>query len=356
VRYLGFEALPEGALPGDQVSLVHYWVATQPLERPYWVFVHALVQGAMGWVAHADHLPAPSPDHWPVGRTVRDEHALVLPADLPGARVDLRVGLYLGNDRLPVDAAEKQDGQDRILAGGFAVAGREVPRPSAEAPQLARPPRLDGVIGDAEWADAAWLGPFVPSRGDGTAAQATRARIAWDPAHLYLAFDAEDPDLQGSMVRRDDPIYREESLEIFIDPTCSRRDYVELQASPRGTLFDAAFSGGARRNMRTEFDARYEVATALDGSLNDPADRDRSWRAEWAIEVASIPGVLAPLGAGESWCLNLFRIGKDRMMGEQRADESAWSAPLQGDFHNPERFGVVRLRALSAPATTDGRP
>ena len=70
VRYLGFEANPEGALPNDQVTIVHHWVAFAPLDEPYRVFVHALVDGAAGWIAHGDHDPIPSPDQWPAGALV----------------------------------------------------------------------------------------------------------------------------------------------------------------------------------------------------------------------------------------------------------------------------------------------
>ena len=45
--------------------------------------------------------------------------------------------------------------------------------------------------------------------------------------------------------------------------------------------------------------------------------------------------------AGDSWRINLFRVSKDRARGGTRNDESAWSAPLMGDFHNLERFGQL---------------
>ena len=349
VRYLGFEVMPEGALPGDQVTVLHYWYANGPLEAPYRVFVHGLVQGAMGWVDHGDHMPVPSPDQWPVNLVVRDEHVLRLPERLPADAVELRVGLYLGNDRLPVDDARKHDGTNRIRAGKFSVSGEPLPLPSYYAPRLSVAPKLDGKIEDAEWGGAPWIEEFKKSRGDGSSSLKTRARLAWDPDHLYLAFEAEDPDIQAPQKKRDDPVYQHEALEIFVDPK-GTGDYVELQASPRAVLFDAAFTGGPRRNMQVEFDARYEVGVATNGTIDDPQDRDVGWSTEWAIDVASLPGG-EKLGTDSLRRINLFRIAKDRIGGRQVVDESAWSPPLMGDFHNLERFGLLRFTEHVGDAT-----
>ncbi len=351
VRYLGFEAFPSGALPGDEVTLVHYWVATQQLDRPYRVFVHFLLQGARGWVPHGDHDPLPSPPRWPIGSVIRDEHRVRLPAELPADRLELRVGLYDRDDRMPVDGEANNDGDDRIRAGGFEVSGTARPVPEYHAPRLKKPPALDGRIDEAEWGGAPWIEGFEKSVGRGLSNLSTRARLAWDPDHLYLAIIVEDPDIQGTLNDRDAPIYLQEAVEIFIDPTRSRRDYVELQVSPRGTLFDAAFSGGPRRNMTTAFNARYQVAVAIDGTLNDPADVDRSWTTEWSIEVASIPGVVEKIKGGTNWRINLFRVAKDRNGGRQVPDESAWSPPLMGDFHNLERFGELWFDDADSTAT-----
>ena len=351
VRYLGYEAFPEGAFPGDQVTLVHYWTATRALEADYRVFVHFLVQGARGHVPHGDHDPIPPTRGWPVGAVIRDEHRVELPGRLLGRRVDPRVGLYAGDRRMPVriDDLAAGDGDDRIRAPGFAVNGTPVPLPVYEAARLSAPITADGTAGAGEWAGTTEIERFVASDGSRPARRSTRARLGWDAEHLYLAFEADDPDILGTYTRRDEPVYREESLEIFIDPTGTGDDYVELQVSPKGTQFDASFRGGPRRGMRTSWDARYQSAVVVDGTVEPlrgtPAGADRGWRSEWIIEAASIPGLETPLSAGRELRINLFRIGKDRTpSGELVPDESAWSPPLMGDFHNPERFGILRLR------------
>jgi hypothetical protein len=353
VRYLGFEAFPSGALPGDEVTLVHYWMADHRVERPYRVFVHFLVDGAHGWIPHGDHSPMPSSDRWPVGRVVRDEHRIRLPDVLPGTSVALRVGLYHDDVRMPVDDAGKQDGHQRIVAGSFPVSGTALALPVYDAPRLSAPPRLDGIVDNREWGMAPWTEPFLPSSGRGMARVSTRARMAWDPGHLYLAFVADDPDIQGTLMRRDQPVYREEAVEVFIDAKGTGRDYVELQVSPNGTQFDAAFEGGPRANMNVGFDARYTVAAKVDGTIGNASDRDESWTTEWSIEVASLPHAGGQIRLGDRWRVNLFRVAKDRVAGAQTPDESAWSPPLMGDFHNLERFGELWFKGGQTEATDE---
>jgi hypothetical protein len=347
VRYLGFEAWPEGALPGDAVTVVHWWYAERKLDRSYRVFVHGLVAGARGWMPHGDHDPVPPADEWPPGKVIRDEHRLDLPARIPGDAVELRVGLYAGDYRLPVDQPHQHDGANAIRAGRIPVGGTPVPLPTYSAPKLAKPLLLDGVLTDAEWGGAPWIDGFMLADASGPSALRTRARLAWDATHLYLGFSADDPDLLGGMTERDQPIYREEALEIFVDPDGDGLGYEELQVSPRNVQFDASFSGGARRNMRTEWNARYSSAVKLDGTVEPPSnapasDADRGWSAELAIEIASLPDAKPP-EPGARWKMNLFRIAKDRVAGEMQRDESAWSPPLQGDFHNLDRFGELVL-------------
>lgn len=341
VRYLGFEAEPRQAAAGDAVRITHYWVATRPLERDLRVFVHALVQGASGWVPHGDHDPSPATSAWPQGRVIRDEHVMELPERLPGDEVELRVGLYRGDARLPVDAPRHHDGTERILAGSFRALGQPVPLPRYEARKLAAPVTLDGRVEEAEWGGAPWIDGFTRSRGDAPSGLRTRARLAWTDDSLFLAMETEDPDIQATLRGRDAPVYREEALEIFLDPGASGRDYVELQVSPLGTLFDAAFRAGPRQNMDRGYDADYEVAVAVRGTVGEPSDVDQGWSTEWRIGLRSLRGAKLPVASGAVWRMNLFRIAKDRRAGRQEADESAWSPPLMGDFHNLRRFGEL---------------
>ena len=50
------------------------------------------------------HDPALATSAWPRGKVIADEHRVRLPDDLPGEAIDVRVGLYQGERRMPVSA------------------------------------------------------------------------------------------------------------------------------------------------------------------------------------------------------------------------------------------------------------
>ncbi len=170
----------------------------------------------------------------------------------------------------------------------------------------------------------------------------TTLKLLYDDTMLYVAFQCEDSDITDRYQHRDDPIYEHEAVELFLMPGTKPPEvgpYVELQASPKGVIFDAAFSG-PRTGMDVDFNAGQTIGTILDGTLNKQ-DRDRGWVSEWAVPWVKIRGIKHPPKPGERWRMNAFRIDRFRKGGQLRAEYTAWSPPLVGDFHELSRFGTI---------------
>ncbi len=367
IRYWGSSISVEGggvAREGSALVLRHYFsrartFSAQAFPKPVRVFVHVLVDGARGHIQNADHDLLVQPARWPVDKVYVDEHRVVLPAVLQGGNIDFRVGLFSGKRRFAVDRANvrEQDGQNRLYAGRLTVPSAIRPVPQYDVQYAETPPQIDGSGSDAVWAKAGVMS-LRTTVSDQVPRALTRVRLLWDTAHVYLLFEADDPDILGDLRARDAPVYQQEAVEIFLDVKGERRDYVELQVSPLGTQFDAAFTGGARRNMRRDYNADYIVATALEGTVEPMPSKvhknkgqprpvgtaDRRWVSEWAISIDSLPQAPAQLQAGDVFLANVFRVSKDRdPQGELMWEESAWSSPGMGDFHNVERFGELRF-------------
>ncbi len=101
-------ALPPGALaPGDILQVTLFWRTDAPIEERYKVFVHLYTDTGQPPAAQQDGEPggglSPTTD-WPVGATVRDNHGVLLPAELAAGEYTLSIGLYdlFTNARLPV--------------------------------------------------------------------------------------------------------------------------------------------------------------------------------------------------------------------------------------------------------------
>lgn len=182
------------------------------------------------------------------------------------------------------------------------------------------------------------LPPFVLADGSGIALQQTRVRVADDGGSLLVRFDCEDRDIWGTFTRRDDPLWQEEAVEVFVAPGGSDpARYFEFEVSPFGVLFDADVRNPASRREEMIVDAGWDCPGVLWCARVDPV-RQR-WRAEIAIPWAALaPGRPRP----GLWRANFYRIERPR---DGRAEWSCWSTTRTNpsDFHKPERFGVLEV-------------
>ncbi len=182
----------------------------------------------------------------------------------------------------------------------------------------------------------------------GPARYETRFRAEWDATGLFLRFDAEDADPWHTMTRRDDHLWEEEVVEIFLDPGGAGRDYYELEISPGNVVCDL-------RMIAPWPDKKQDFAWDLEGLQTrvhlrrDAAGHTAGWTATallpWAglRSLPSARGLSLPPSAGDSWRFNLFRIKRPGGPGapEKGAIAAAWSPTGQPSFHVPRAFRLL---------------
>jgi hypothetical protein len=197
---------------------------------------------------------------------------------------------------------------------------------------------LDAALASWRWDELPALAAFTLADGRGPALQQTRARLCCGAAALYVRFDCEDRDAWGTYSRRDDPIYEEEAVEVFLAP--GGEDpvrYFEFEVSPRGVLFDAVVDNPTSRRGDMTADASWDCA-GLRWSAGAGAVREDWWA------VLSIPwsGLLPGGDPPRLWRANFYRIERPR---DGEPEFSCWSPTLTSpaDFHRPARFGVLEL-------------
>jgi hypothetical protein len=204
------------------------------------------------------------------------------------------------------------------------------------------PPGPPGLAG-FPWERAAALGGFVLADGSAAAVQPTAVRIASDAAALYVRFECADHDAWGTYRHRNDPIYREEAVEVFLAPgEAPPRRYWELEVSPLGVLFAARIEHptGLRADLVADTSWECPGLEWQAGPAGTLASQD--WWAELAIPWAALGGASGPAGAERRWRANFYRIERPR---DGAVELSCWSPTFTDppDFHRPERFGVLEL-------------
>lgn len=187
----------------------------------------------------------------------------------------------------------------------------------------------------------------------GDAPYATDFRALWTPRGLYVRFDAHDVDPWHTMTKRDDKIWNEEVVEIFIDPAGQGHHYAELEINPINVVCDLRMVSGFP-NIKGEIEWNFEgiESRVTPMPAAGAAAQSGSWIATAFLpwqDFRSLPtpdSVALPPKAGDAWRFNIFRI--KRPQGPTRPNEdvryNAWSKPPGHSFHVPDVFRTLRFR------------
>lgn len=236
------------------------------------------------------------------------------------------------------------------------------------AVRAAQAPVIDGRLDDACWQSAPWTEPFVDIEGDRKPRPAflTRARIAWDENHLYIAARLEEPHVWATLTAHDSVIFRDNDFEVFIDPDGDNHNYFEFEINALNTGWDLFLNRPYRAHGKP--DNSWDIpglrtAVHIDGTLNNPSDKDTAWTVELAFPWSAFtrsPGLAIPPQPGHRWRINFSRVewqvrivdGKYEKLPGTREDNWVWSPQHAIDMHRPETWGFVEFSAPGAPPRT----
>jgi len=183
----------------------------------------------------------------------------------------------------------------------------------------------------------------------------TEFAALWDAEALYLRFTATDPQPWHTMTNRDEHLWEEEVVEIFLDPARSGRDYFELEISPANVVCDV-------RMIQPSPDKKLDLAWNFEGLETRVIPRAPGPAGSWTAlarlpwsgfrSLPSASGLALPPRAADRWRFNLFRVERPggKAKPEENAVEVAWSPTGQPSFHVPAAFrDFVFAAAPAAP-------
>ena len=234
-----------------------------------------------------------------------------------------------------------------------------------------RPIQIDGRLDEKAWKTAPGPTPSSTSRGTSAPGPDSRrgprcsgtTRISTSRAVL------EEPHVWGTLTKHDSVIFHDNDFEIFIDPDGDNHEYYEIEINALNTEWDLflrkPYRDGGPAINEWEIPG-LKTAVHVDGTLNNPADKDTSWSVEFAIpwkvlaEYAHRP---APPRDGDQWRVNFSRVewqheivdGKYRKVPKTPEDNWVWSPQGAIDMHRPERWGYVQF-STAPPGQAVYRP
>lgn len=224
-----------------------------------------------------------------------------------------------------------------------------------------KPVIVDGAINDSAWQQAAWTTYFQDIEGTAkpTPDEQTRVKMLWDDSCLYIAAQLQESNVWATLKRHDDIVFNNNDFEVFIDPDNNTHQYFEIEVNALNTLFDLFLNKPYRNkgNAMINWDVEnMKSAVQVQGTLNNPNDKDEGWTVEMAIPFKSISlgnNVQVPT-EGSTWRINFSRVEWDVAWKDgqyvrktdsagHRLPEHNWVWSAQGvvNMHYPERWGYL---------------
>ena len=146
---------------------------------------------------------------------------------------------------------------------------------------------IDGKLDEKAWADAQPVGAFVNNRDGSHSDLQTEARVLYDDRFIYFAFRAVDQNVWATMKRRDEHLWLEEVVEVFLQPNPSLPNYIELEVNPLGTMLDIYLIDRRKPLHYESWNSEHlKWAVQVDGTV-DGKDGDRGWTCEIAFPFAT---------------------------------------------------------------------
>jgi hypothetical protein len=202
---------------------------------------------------------------------------------------------------------------------------------------------IDGMLDEAAWQAASKI--ELKNNKTGTAVTdqklQTTAMTCYSDSVFYIAFVCNDPDSWANFSQRDDHLWEEEAVEVFIDTDEEPNTYVEIEVSPKNILFDSYIVDPFNINLveTPKFTlAGIQTAVSVDGTVSKRADVDSFWTVEIAIPVHELDK--AGISPGKTKRkINFYRIEEPK---DGEVQHYAWS-PTEARFHKPSVFGTLNF-------------
>lgn len=203
--------------------------------------------------------------------------------------------------------------------------------PSLEARRAVEPIKMDGNLDDAAWKQAAPATAFsVYQDRYRRAPILTEVRVCYDDKFLYFGVVCHEPymdEVVNPHTRRDDSVWDDDCIEIFLDPNRTYAQMFEFELGPEGGIVDCL-------NVWEISFMQYDPPRT--DKISRSADR---WCAEIAIPLESLGA--KPPRPGDAWLCNIVRC---RPKSAHRSGDSFVLGPSVTRFAAHETAAALIFR------------
>ncbi|REE68020.1 carbohydrate binding protein with CBM9 domain [Paenibacillus taihuensis] len=180
------------------------------------------------------------------------------------------------------------------------------------------------------WDSHEWVQLSDTVSGEASA-ERTRVRCGWTAEALLIQFLCEDTHIVSDYTQKDEPLYNQDVVEVFIDERCIGTGYIELEVSPHNVVFDARI--GNEDNRAVNIDLGWNIE-----GLQTSVNRIESGELLYEIRIPAAGNFETKLEEGIRWKVNFYRIDESV---EGVREYQAWQPTGAVQFHMPGKFGTL---------------
>jgi len=183
------------------------------------------------------------------------------------------------------------------------------------------PASMDGVISSGEWQGTRRITGFRRNTdGQVTSLPQPEVYLAFDEQSLYIGFACPfEGTLKKDVAGKDGPVWRDDSLELFLDPFRKGEHIYQMVFNANGAVYDA-------KDASTAWDSKVIYKTVVAGNV---------WSGEMAIPFSAF-GEQVPFDEA-AWGINIAR-------NYTSPEEYTSIAGVIGSYNQPKLFSVVSFR------------
>ncbi len=243
---------------------------------------------------------------------------------------------------------------------GYSQSKKNIVPKTYVAGKTATPIVIDGDESDSSWSKADWTTLFEDIENDIKPKYKTKVKILWDDTNFYILAKLEEPHVWANLKQRDTIIFYNNDFEVFIDPDSDTFNYYELEINALNTAWDLFLTKPYREDGMAVLNdwniPNLKSAVKINGTLNNPNDKDEGWTLEMAIPWAAYKTSYFDknVPADKFWRVNFSRVNwqHDIKNGtyERKKDPEGkflpeynwvWSPMGVINMHEPEKWGYV---------------
>lgn len=187
------------------------------------------------------------------------------------------------------------------------------------------PPILDARVDNPAWQNAPSLPAFEESKGDPVRDQ-TETFLLWDQEALYLRLichDSKLAEIRQHFSKHDDPIWSDDSVELFLRTSADQPGYYHLAVNSVGARYDSLSTGGM--NLNSSWNLEWHAVAALGEN-------------QWIVDIR-LPWDELGINPEEQTEVDLS-IKRTRAGKYEDYPNSGWP---DASYHNPSALGNIKL-------------